>query len=80
MKCKILFSMKNKKTISKCRLLNFLPSMQSVKYSSPILYDAALCAFVTLQAFSKVVVDDILFCFFIIIISIFSEKIRVGNL
>ena len=27
----ILFSEKNKKNISKCRLLNFLPSMQSVK-------------------------------------------------
>ena len=30
MKCQILFSMKNKKNISKCRLLKFLPSMQSV--------------------------------------------------
>ena len=28
-KCKILFSWKNKKTISKCCLLKFLPSMQS---------------------------------------------------
>ena len=30
MKCQILFSRKNKKSISKCRLLKFLPSMQSV--------------------------------------------------
>ena len=28
MKCQILFSRKNKKNISKCRLLKFLPSMQ----------------------------------------------------
>ena len=31
MKCQILFSRKNKKKISKCCLLKFLPSMQSVK-------------------------------------------------
>ena len=31
MKCQILFSGKNKKTISICRLLKILPSMQSVK-------------------------------------------------
>ena len=30
-KCQILFSRKNKKNISKYRLLKFLPSMQSVK-------------------------------------------------
>ena len=30
MKCQILFSRKNKKNISKCHLLKFLPSMQSV--------------------------------------------------
>ena len=33
MKCQILFSRKNKKNISKCRLLQFLPSVQSVKKS-----------------------------------------------
>ena len=31
MKCQILFSRKNKKNISECHLLKFLPSMQSVK-------------------------------------------------
>ena len=31
MKCQIPFSRKNKKNISKCHLLKFLPSMQSVK-------------------------------------------------
>ena len=31
MKCQILFSRKIKKNISKCCLLKFLPSMQSVK-------------------------------------------------
>ena len=31
MKCQILFSKKSKKIISRCRLLKFLPSMQSVK-------------------------------------------------
>ena len=35
MKWHILFSMKNKKNVSKCHLLKFLPSMQSVnEYSS----------------------------------------------
>ena len=31
MKCQILFSGKNKKNISKCRLLKFLPRVLSVK-------------------------------------------------
>ena len=31
MKCLILFSWKNKKNISKCHLLKYLPSMQSYK-------------------------------------------------
>ena len=31
MKCQGLFSEKNKNNLSKCRLLSFLPSMQSVK-------------------------------------------------
>ena len=31
MKCQILFSRKNKENISKCHLLKFLPSLQSVK-------------------------------------------------
>ena len=30
MKRQILFSKKNKENVSKCHLLNFLPSMQSV--------------------------------------------------
>ena len=30
MKCQILFSRKNKKNISKCHLMKFLPSMQSI--------------------------------------------------
>ena len=30
MKCQVLISRKNKKNISKCRLLEFLPSMQRV--------------------------------------------------
>ena len=33
MKCHILFSEKNKKNISKCRLLKILPRVLSVKYS-----------------------------------------------
>ena len=32
MKCHILFSGKNKKNISKCRLLKILPRVLSVKY------------------------------------------------
>ena len=31
MKCQILFSRKNKINFSNCRLLKFLPSMQSIK-------------------------------------------------
>ena len=34
MKCQILFSCKSKKNISKCYLLNFLPSMQNVNTAS----------------------------------------------
>ena len=34
MKCQILFPRKNKKNISKCRLLKYLPSMQSVKQTT----------------------------------------------
>ena len=34
MKCQILFSGKNKKNISKCRLLKILPRVLSVKKSS----------------------------------------------
>ena len=30
MKCQILFSRKNKKNISACRLLKFLPSLESI--------------------------------------------------
>ena len=33
MKCQILFSGKNKKNISKCRLLKILPRVLSVKHS-----------------------------------------------
>ena len=36
MKCQILFSGKNKKNISKCRLLKILPRVLSVKV---LLYD-----------------------------------------
>ena len=39
MKCHILFSGKNKKNISKCRLLKILPRVLSVK----VLVDAAQC-------------------------------------
>ena len=35
MTCRIQFSRKNKKNISKCRVLKFLPSMQSVNQSYP---------------------------------------------
>ena len=35
MKCQILFSRKSKKNISKCCLLTFLPSIQSVTYFRP---------------------------------------------
>ena len=37
MRCQILFSRKDKKNISKCRLLKFLPSMQSVNKKYTIL-------------------------------------------
>ena len=37
MKCQILFSEKNKKNISKCRLLKILPRVLSVKYYNFIL-------------------------------------------
>ena len=36
MKCQILFSRKKKKYISKCCLLNFLPSIQKVKQKETI--------------------------------------------
>ena len=36
MECQRLFSAKNNKTIFKCRLLNFLPSMQSVNFSKEL--------------------------------------------
>ena len=40
MKCHILFSEKNKKNISKCRLLKILPRVLSVKqiYTHPQIY------------------------------------------
>ena len=37
MKCHILFSEKNKKNISKCRLLKILPRVLSVKYAQIFL-------------------------------------------
>ena len=37
MKCQILFSGKNKKNISKCRLLNILPRVLSVKLLSMLI-------------------------------------------
>ena len=36
MKCQSLFLEKNKKTISKCHLLKFLPSLLSVQYSNTL--------------------------------------------
>ena len=43
MKCQILFSTKKEKNISKCRLLKFLPSMQSFfSSSSSILFYLSL--------------------------------------
>ena len=38
MKCQILFSRKNKKHISKCCLLKFLPGMQSVKWDLSVFF------------------------------------------
>ena len=38
MKCRSLFSGKNKKIISKCHLLKFLPNMLLVKQQSVILF------------------------------------------
>ena len=38
MKCHILFSEKNKKNISKCRLLKILPRVLSVKYKPAVPY------------------------------------------
>ena len=34
MRCQVLFSRRNKKNISKCHLLKFLPSMQNVEDSN----------------------------------------------
>ena len=42
MKCQILFSGKNKKNISKCRLLKILPRVLSVKMSSDYLFNIRL--------------------------------------
>ena len=42
MKCQILFSRKNKKDISKCCPLKFLPSMQSIKQMFWIILAKAL--------------------------------------
>ena len=44
MKCQSLFSGKNKKTISKCHLLNFLPSMLSIKIGMCQVSDFVSCA------------------------------------
>ena len=47
MKCQILFSGKNKKNISKCRLLKILPRVLSVKADSVKTYqqDYLICNF-----------------------------------
>ena len=45
MKCQILFSGKNKKNISKCRLLKILPRVLSVKL--PVSKERALAVHVT---------------------------------
>ena len=42
MKCQILFSGKNKKNISKCRLLKILPRVLSVNFFIQVLYRYAL--------------------------------------
>ena len=52
MKCQILFSRKNKKNIPKCRLLKFLPRMQSVKAYFHNINIAAL----TLKSYFTVVI------------------------
>ena len=40
MKCQNLFSGKNKKTISKCRLLKLLPRVQSIQTPVALNYNA----------------------------------------
>ena len=46
MKCQILFSEKNKKNISKCRLLKILPRVLSVKIYVYVLYRVPIfCAY-----------------------------------
>ena len=42
MKCQSLFSGKNKKNVTNCHLLNFLPSMQSVYCYAVFTYFAIL--------------------------------------
>ena len=44
MKCQILFSGKNKKNISKCRLLKILPRVLSVKHSVFQLVAGHICS------------------------------------
>ena len=46
MKCQILISVKNKKTVSLCRLLKFFPSVLSVKVTKVIVYASNLLGFI----------------------------------
>ena len=52
MKCQNLFSGKNKKNISKCHLLNFLPRVLSINILSPSVNNLIIIAiFITLLFF-----------------------------
>ena len=59
MKCQILFSGKNRKNISKCHLLKFLPGMQGVKMLNKILTDNILVSFLLSCAFQYILVSKI---------------------
>ena len=49
MKCHILFSEKNKKNISKCRLLKILPRVLSIKMSVRSVYNYSRCVFLMIN-------------------------------
>ena len=58
MKCQILFSGKNKKSISKCHLLKILPSMLSVKIGDEHIHSSVANS----NDILKVTFDNILEC------------------
>ena len=75
MKCQILFSGKNKKNISKCRLLKILPRVLSVKdcINSPTLYIGSPFLYPRHTKYAKGVYS---FCLFCVSVCLYTPAIR----